>query len=109
MPLGTPPELWQYLLSFGISIITGFISISHRILNGHVATLLWVISEMITAVLCGYLMFGTYPRLENILPSWITLPVAIALASYSGGRLFYYCEKGLYVKVERFFNNDRAP
>ena len=93
MPTNTPPDLWNILGALLISTISGFISISNRILDGHKASLLWIISEFLTAILCGYLMYNGYPALEPYIPAWFTLPVAIAVAAHTGGKLFQTVEK----------------
>lgn len=103
MPINDPqPESLGLLVAVVISIVSGFISIARRIVLGHPATLLWIITEFMTAILCGYLMYQAYPKLIHILPEWFTPPIAIALAAHTGGRVFQELEGELvrkYVKL----------
>jgi len=93
MPVdNTPPDLWGILAALLISTVSGFISIGRRIVRGHPATFIWVITEFLTAILCGYLMYEAYPHFAHNLPDWLNLPVAIALAAHTGGRVFQEVE-----------------
>ena len=91
-----PTDFWSLLGAFIISTISGVISITQRIVLGQRATLIWVISEFLAAILCGYLMFDIYPKIQHNLPLWATLPVMVALAAHVGGRSFQGIEKALY-------------
>lgn len=95
MPWRNNPDLLAMLAALLISTISGFISIAQRIVRGHKASLLWVVSEFAAAILCGYLMFDTYPLLKPQLPEWLTLPVMVALAAHIGGRSFQGIERFL--------------
>lgn len=88
-----------------ISMLSGFISIARRVINGHPATILWVITEFATAILCGYLMANAYPRFEEAswLPHWCTLPVAVAMAAHIGGKLYQEAEKIIIAKYSQWF------
>lgn len=87
MPWKNSPDLLSFIGAILISIISGFISLANRILKGHPVSLLWIISELATSVLCGYLMYYTYPHIEHRLPAWATLPVAISFGAYAGMRI----------------------
>ena len=87
-----PPDFLEFLAAIIISSVSAFISISRRLLNGHAFSALWVISEFLTAILCGYLMYDSYPTINAMLPEWITLPVAVAISAHSGGRIFQEIE-----------------
>lgn len=104
MPWNSHPDFWGILGALVISAISGFISISRRILFGHVASILWILSEILTAILCGYLTFHTYPYIEASLPEWASWPVCVAFAAHVGGRIFQESEKVFLEKVERFTN-----
>lgn len=104
MPWQNQPDVFNLLAALIISMVSGFISISRRILNGHPSSLLWVVSEFLTAILCGYLMFQVYPTIESSLPEWFTLPVAIALAAHIGGRVFQEMEASFIKKYKRFLD-----
>lgn len=92
MPWGNNPDFLSLLGALLISLISGFISIAQRVISGHRANVLWVATEFLTAILCGYLMWDAYPKLVDSLPSWATLPVMVALASHVGGRSFQLLE-----------------
>lgn len=109
MEFPTNPDIWTYIAALIVSIMSGFISVSNRILKGHLVTTLWLVSEMLTAVLCGYLMFESYLKVTDILPNWVTPPVAIALAAYTGGRLFQLVETKLYDVGGKFFDRRDPP
>jgi len=105
MPLdNTPPDLWGILGALAISIVSGFISIARRIVSGHPATLLWIITEFATAILCGYLMYEAYPHLQEALPDWLTLPIAVAVAAHTGGRVFQEVESQVLRKYFGFMD-----
>lgn len=87
--------------AFIVSIISGIISISRRVVNGHQASLLWVISEFLTAIMCGYLMYTAYPYLLKFAPDWFTLPIAVAFAAHVGGKVFQEVEILLITKYSR--------
>jgi hypothetical protein len=99
------PDIWGVLSALIISTISGFISIARRILSGHPANLLWIISEFLTAILCGYLMYHAYPTLQESLPEWVTLPVAIAVAAHVGGRVFQELEATILRKYAELMKN----
>jgi len=92
MPWGNNPDFLSLLGAFLISLISGFISIAQRIARGYQANILWVASEFLAAILCGYLMWDVYPIVAPTLPNWATLPVMVALASHVGGRSFQVLE-----------------
>jgi len=92
MPWQNAPDVWNLITALIISMISGFISISRRILQGHPSSVLWIVSEFLTAILCGYLMFHSYPILESSLPKWFTQPIATAIAAHIGGRVFQELE-----------------
>lgn len=98
MPWRNNPDLWGLFGALLISTISGFISIAQRVVRGHKASVLWVISEFMAAILCGYIMFDTYPYLESQLPQWATLPMLVALAAHVGGRSFQGLEKFIHRK-----------
>jgi hypothetical protein len=88
----TTPDIWNLVTALIISMISGIISISRKILRGHPSTFLWVVSEFLTAILCGYLMYHSYPQLDPSIPDEITRPVATAIAAHIGGRVFQELE-----------------
>ena len=110
MPFSNPPpDLLGLIVAFVVSLVSGFISIARRVLKGHPATLLWVVSEFMTAILCGYLMYEAYPKLSQAMPEFITLPIAVALAAHTGGRLFQEVETAIILKWSSYFTDRRDP
>jgi len=87
-----PPDFWDLLGALIVSTISGIVSISRRVIHGQQASLLWVVSEFFSAILCGYLMYSAYPHIVADVPQWFTMPVAIALAAHIGGRVFQEVE-----------------
>ena len=83
---------WEILGALAISLISGTISIARRISQGHAPAAMWLISEYLTAILCGYLMYECYPLLDPIVPAWATMPVCVAFVAHSGGRVFQELE-----------------
>lgn len=88
-----PPPFGELLTALILSTISGAISISRRIVNGQSSSILWIVSEFMTAILCGYLMFTAYPTLAPHIPDWITSTMAVAVAAHSGGRIFQEAEE----------------
>jgi tellurite resistance protein TehA-like permease len=104
MPQSNLPDLWQALAILALSILSGAISIGRRIIRGYQSSCLWILTEMLTAILCGYLAYTAYPTLNQFLPSWVTLPVAVSVAAHSGGRIFQELEDTLIGAVDRHVN-----
>lgn len=104
-PESPPPnsDFWGLVMALVVSTVSAFISISKRILRGHQATWLWVISEYLTAILCGYLTYHAYPAVAAIAPDWFTLPMAVAIAAHSGGRIFQEIEEIILKKYIPFW------
>ena len=89
------PDLFALISALIISLISGFISVSQRIAKGQPPSAIWVLSEFSAAILAGYLMADMYPKIEESLPDWATLPIMVALAAHMGGRGFQLIESGL--------------
>ena len=107
MPVNNNHDYWSLLGALIISIVSGIISITQRIILGQRATLIWVTSEFLAAILCGYLMYDIYPKIAADLPKWATLPVLVALAAHVGGRSFKMFENELYRRYK--FIEKRLP
>lgn len=101
------PVIWDFLAALAISVISGAVSISRRIASGHQATWVWIISEFLTAILCGYLMYNAYPAVAPYLPSWCTLPVAVAFVAHSGGRVIQELENTFVRQYAQFTNRPK--
>lgn len=91
-------ELAGLLSALAISIVSGIISITQRILRGYPASVLWVLSEFMAAMLCGYLVWDIYPAISGTLPDWLSMPILVALAAHVGGRGFQTLEGFIYKK-----------
>jgi len=109
MPWRNNPDLLGLFGALIISTISGFISIAQRVVRGHKASFLWVVSEFMAAILCGYLMFDVYPSLQPKLPDWATLPILVALAAHIGGRSFQGLEKFLQRRYKLPIPEDETP
>ncbi|GEK52316.1 hypothetical protein [Vreelandella venusta] len=97
MPLSSmppPSPEWTSLLgAILISVISGIISITQRVARGHAPSFVWVCSEFLTAILCGYLMYNSYSSIEAYMPDWMTKGIAVAFVAHSGGRIIQEMEK----------------
>ena len=91
-------ELAGLLSALAISIVSGIISITQRILRGYPASVLWVLSEFMAAMLCGYLVWDIYPAISGTLPDWLSMPILVALSAHVGGRGFQTLEGFIYKK-----------
>lgn len=91
-----PPDFWPLAGALLISLISGFVSIAQRIVRGHKASLLWVVSEFFSAIMCGWIAWDAYPSLDEHLPEWMTPIMFVAVAAHSGGRTFQGVENMLY-------------
>lgn len=100
----TPPDIWEMLIAFVVGTVSATVSITRRIISGHPSTYLWVFSEYMTAILCGYLMYGAYPFLAPIMPEALTMPIMVAVVAHSGGRIFQESEEFLVKFIERYLN-----
>lgn len=99
-------EVQSLIGAFIVSVVSGFISIARRVTNGYQASLLWVVSEFLTAILCGYMMFTAYPFLPAETPEWFTLPIAVAFAAHVGGKVFQEVETQMLKKYSRFLGDN---
>lgn len=80
-----PLDIWSIVGAFLVSTISAIISILHKILRGQKFSILWLVSQYLTAIFCSYLAYDSYPILKNSLPEWVTLPMVLAIAAYTGG------------------------
>lgn len=87
-----PPDLWDFVGAVIVSFISGLVSITRRVAQGQPASILWVVSEFLTAIFCGYLMYSAYPYMADDVPKWFTPLVAVAVSAHFGGRLFQEVE-----------------
>lgn len=88
MQLEHPPDLWGLLAAILISTISGIIAITRRIAQGIRTTIWWFTSELLAAILAGYLAYDVYQRIHEQLPDWCTSTLFIAISAHIGGRVF---------------------
>jgi len=98
------PDVWGLVGALAISLISGFVSISHRILKGHAPNLLWIVSEFVTAALAGTLTYYSYPHVEDSLPAWVTMPMAVAVMAHIGGRVIQETEKAILKRYAKLLD-----
>lgn len=98
MPWRNGSEFLPIIIVVVVSLLSGFISISQRITRGHPASLLWIVTEFVAALLCGYLMYDLYPMISDTLPNWATMPILVALSAHIGGRSFQEFERYIHRK-----------
>ena len=104
MPVQPPFDFWHFLTMLIISIVSGTISIFRRILQGQEASWIWAIAEFLSAILMGYLVYDAYPIFQKYLPEWITLPIMVAIAAHSGGRMLQFSESKFYKHYSTMFD-----
>lgn len=100
-------EVVNVVVTLVISLISCFISISRRILKGHAVSFLWVISEFMSAILCGYIVYYSYPALDPYLPDYITPIIAITVAAHCGGRVFQEIEDVVIQRYKKMITSDK--
>lgn len=101
------PDFWTVVLVITVSIVSGVISILNRIAQGKAFSIVWVTSEFLAAILCGYLAFDAYPSAQAILPDWVSLPMFIAACSHTGGRLLQILGDIVTANAEKFGGGKR--
>ncbi len=99
MPDRIPPDLWTLLTMLFLSAISGVVSITQRIANGQAASVVWIISEFLAAILAGYLAAETYPFVQHLLPDFVRMSSFVSVCAYSGGRMMQMAERVLYSKL----------
>lgn len=86
-----------------ISVISSIAAITRRIAKGEKSSIVWFISEFLTAILCGFMMYSAYPAIQPSVPDWFTMPIAVAIASHVGGRIFQEAEQEMLRRFRKFF------
>lgn len=90
------PDLLSLAGAIIISAVSGFISITQQIVRGYEPSILWVMHELASALLFGYLASNLYSEIFMSLPSWITRDMFIVLAAYSGTKTIELVEQLLF-------------
>lgn len=101
MAVENSPDIVSLVAAAIISAISGFISIANRIAKGMAWSSLLIEAEFSAAILCGGLMYDTYPEIAHEMPSWCTRWVATALAAHFGGRVLQFAEKSIIEKISK--------
>lgn len=99
MPNRIPPDLFTLVTMLLLSAVSGVVSITQRIASGRPATVIWVISEFLAAILAGYLATETYPYLHDYLPEFVRMSTFVSICAYSGGSLMRFAETTLYSQL----------
>lgn len=109
MALEDQQDLTGLIGAIIISAISSAVSITQRILRGYPSSALWLFSESMAAMLSGFLMWDLYPRIHDVLPSWASMPLMVAFAAHTGGRVFQSLEKFLYKHTGIEIAQDKKP
>lgn len=99
MPNRIPPDLFTLLMMLALSAVSGIVSITQRVANGHAWSIAWVVSEFLAAILAGYLASEAYPYLKDYLPEFVRMSSFVSICAYSGGRMMQVAEQLLYSKL----------
>ena len=89
------PDFWTLVLVLVVSAVSGVIGILNKIYQGRAYSIVWVASEFLAAILCGYLAYDTYPNIAQSLPSWVEMPMFVAACAHTGGRLLQFAGDAL--------------
>lgn len=95
------PDILTVVLVLVISAVSGFVSITQRLLRGAPASALWFISEFLAAILCGWLAYDAFDVIHPFLPAWVTMPVFVAVSAHTGGRLLQVSENAVHDRIRR--------
>lgn len=109
MPWKEQPDFAGLIAALVISLVSSFISITQRILRGYPASILWVFSEFMAAMLCGYLVWDIWPYIDKSTPDWLSLPILVAFAAHMGGRCFQAFEGVINKKWGVKFEPEARP
>jgi hypothetical protein len=88
-----------------IAIISGFVSISRRMLTKRAVSRLWIAYECSGVVLMTMLAMNVYPHIQPLLlsspcTSWITNWVFVGVLAHCGSRMMYTLEKKVFSKAD---------
>lgn len=106
MSLFQYPDFMQLLGAMLISLISGTVSITKRLSQGQTFTFVWFFSEFLTAMLCGYLAYISYPVLPDDVQALLTQHAFIAVCAHSGGRIFQQLEETLLSRWSSLFQRN---
>lgn len=91
-------EMFSTLMSVIIGLISGFISITRKMMLQVKVSKLWIISEFAGVIVMITLAMDVYPLLEPLFKSsaatmWITELVFVGVAAHTGSRMMWSLEK----------------
>jgi hypothetical protein len=98
---------WETTGAITIALISGFVSISRRVLSKHAVSRLWLAYECAGVVLMTMLAMNVYPQIQPMLlesrfTSWITNWVFVGVMAHCGSRMMYTLEKKVFRKLDTF-------
>lgn len=101
MPWKNDPDLWGFIGTMLIALMSGFIAVVNQLTGGQKFSIMWLAAQLIGALLAGYLMWDAHPMLydEPWWPKYLTQPFAVAFAAHYGGKIFSLAEKVLGRKL----------
>lgn len=104
------PDFWGLLWALLVILGSSTLSVLNQIRRGLQASLLWVLSEYLSAILFGTLTYHAFPFVQPYLPAWVTWPLAVAFMAHSGGRIFQELETAWLHRVSSLINRKKeAP
>ena len=105
MPQNQIPDIFALLIALLVSLVSGTISITRRILRGTPVNLLWLASEYMAAILCGWIAFDAYDSVSPFMPDWVTVFMFVAVASHTGGKVLQISEQVVQSKMDKTFKD----
>lgn len=96
------PDILTLITMLLVSIASGVVSILNKIAQGRAYDVVWVTSEFIAAILCGYLAYDTYAKIASDLPAWMGLPMFVSASAFVGGKLLRTLGDFVSTNLERF-------
>lgn len=107
--LDPTPRDWVTIIGvLIIALMSGFISIAQRIARGHKVSFLWIVSEIIAAVLCGWIAHDAFTHYKAYIPKWLSPVMVISLSAFMGGRIFQAAEAILWARFGRVLDDVQA-
>jgi len=94
-----PPDVYTMLSMLVLSAVSAIVSITQRLSGGQTASVMWVTSEFMAAILVGYLASETYPFIKQYFPEFVRLPLFVSFCAYGGGRTIQTAERIIYSQL----------
>lgn len=100
----TDSKLWELILTFMIGILSGFVSVTRRMLSKRVVSKLWIISEAAGVIFMTAIAIDLYPVAKPLLKtlhlSWVTQWIFVGLFAHAGSRMMYTIERKFTKRVK---------